>query len=86
MKVSMKVPTFDGEDFVFWKIRMKSYLMSIGLEVLELAKEGYDVPKTTPIEAEDMNIYWEHAKALNALQAGVSKKVLAKALSCTSAK
>ena len=48
MKVSMKVPTFDGEDFVFWNIRMKNYLMSIRLEVLALVEEGYDVPKVTP--------------------------------------
>ena len=33
-----------------------------------------------------MKKYWEYAKALNALQDGVSKKVLAKVLSCTSAK
>ena len=44
----MKVPTFDGEDFVFWKIGMKNYLISIGLEVWALVEEGYDVPKVTP--------------------------------------
>ena len=86
MKVSMKVPTFDGEDFVFWKIRMKRYLMSIGMEVWALVEEGYDVPKVTPIESEESKKYWEHSKALNTLQVGVSKTILAKVLTCTSAK
>ena len=84
MKISIRVPIFDGEYFAFWKIRMKIYLMSIGLELWELVEEGYDVPKNNPTEAKDENKYWEHAKALNTLQAGMSKKVLAKVVSCTS--
>ena len=86
MKMPIRVPIFDGEDFIFWKIRMKNYLMSIDLEVWALVEEGYDVPKTTPIEAEDRKKYWEHAKSLITLQAGVSKMVLTKVLSCTSEK
>ena len=68
MKMSIRVPIFDGEDHIFWKIRMKNYLMSIGLEVWALVEQGYDVPKFTPIEAEDRKKFWEHAKALNTLQ------------------
>ena len=86
MKISIRVPIFDGEYHVFWKTRMKNYMMSIGLEVWALVEEGYDFPKNTPTEAEDRKKYWEHAKALNILQAGVSKQVFAKVLSCTSAK
>jgi hypothetical protein len=60
--------------------------MSIGLEVWTLVENGYDVPKATPIEAEDNKFFWEHAKALNTLQAGLSKKILAKVLNCKNAK
>ena len=80
MKISIKVPIFDGEDHVFWNIRMKKYLMSIGLEVWELVEEGYNVPNFTPIEKGDMKKFWEHTKDLNTLQVGISKKVLAKVL------
>ncbi len=48
MNMSSKAPTFDEEKYAFYNIRMKSYLMSIGLDVWTLVKEGYDVPKTTP--------------------------------------
>ena len=51
--------------------------MSIGLEVWELVEEGYNVPKDTPTESEERKKFWEHAKALNTLHAGISKKVLA---------
>ena len=84
--MSIRVPIFDVEDHVFWKIRMKNYLISIGLEVWALVEEGYNVPKVTPIEAKDKNTFWEHAKALNTLQAGISKKVLAKVLTSKIAK
>ena len=60
--------------------------MSIGLEVWELVEEGYKVPEFTPTKEEERKIFWEHAKALNTLQAGISKKVLAKVLTCKSAK
>ena len=78
MNMSIRVPIFDGEDHVFWNIRMKNYLMTIGLEVWALVEEGYNVPKFTPTEAEERKKFWELSKALNTLQAGISKKVLAK--------
>ena len=53
MKKSIRVPIFDGEDHVFWNIRMKNYLISISLEVSELVEEGYKFPEVTPIEAKE---------------------------------
>jgi hypothetical protein len=60
--------------------------MSIGLEVWTLVEKGYDVPKAMPIEEEDKKNLWEHAKALNTLQVGLSKKILAKILNCNNKK
>jgi hypothetical protein len=60
--------------------------MSIGLEVWKLVEKGYDVPKSTPIEAKDKKKTWEHAKALNTLHIGLSKKILAKVLNYNNAK
>ena len=84
--MSIRGSIFDGEYLVLWKIRMKNYHISIGLEVFELVEEGYDVPKVTPTEEKDRKKFWEHAKALNTLQDGISKKVLAKVLTCKSEK
>jgi hypothetical protein len=65
---------------------MKSYLMSIVMEVWTLVEKGYDVPKSTPIATKDRKKNWEHAKSLNTLQSGPSKKILAKVLNCNNAK
>jgi hypothetical protein len=80
LNMSSKIPLFNGEDYVFWRIRMKSYLISIGLEVCTLVEKGYDVPKSTPIEAEDRKTFWEHENTLNTLQVGLSKKILSNVL------
>ena len=61
-------------------------MMSIGLEVWTLVEKGYDVPEVTPTEEEAKNKFWEHPKALNTLQTGLSKKVLDKLLSYGNAK
>ena len=65
---------------------MKSYLMSIGLEVQKIVEKVYDVPKVNPTREEDKKNFWEHAKALNTLQDGLEKKVLTKVLTYTNAK
>ena len=60
--------------------------MSIGPYLWALVLKEYKVPKAIPSEAKDKKKFWEHAKALNTLQVGLSKKVLAKVLTCDSAK
>ena len=86
IRVSSKIPMFEGDYYAFWSIKMKNYLMSIGLDVWALVLQEYKVLKSIPSEAEDTKKLWEHAKALNTLQVGLSKKVLAKVLTCDSAK
>ena len=86
MNMSIRVPIFDGEDHVFWNIRMKNYMISISLEVWELVEEGYKFPEVTPIEAKERKKLWEHEKALNTLQDGISKKVLVEVLTYKIAK
>ena len=68
----------------FGASKMKNYFMS--LDVWELVLRGYDVPGDIPSNSEEKKQFWDHAKALNTLQLSLSKKVLAKVLTCTNAK
>ena len=86
IRVSSKIPMFEGDDYAFWSIKMKNYLVSIGLDVQALVLQEYNIPKAIPSEAKDKKKFWEHAKALNTLQVGLSKNVLTKVLTCDSAK
>ncbi len=65
---------------------MKNYLMSIGLDVWLLVEEGDDVPEIIPTGTNSMKKYWHHVRALNTLQAGLSKTFVAKVISYVSAK
>ena len=86
MKISSKTPIFDGEDYLFWSVRMKNHLMSMGMDIWSLVEDGYDVPKTIPTGIDSKSKHWEHVKALNTFQSRLSKTVLAKSLNCVSAK
>jgi hypothetical protein len=41
-------PLFNGTNFSFWKIRMKTYLMSLGMEVWKILLDGYKIPLNLP--------------------------------------
>ena len=65
---------------------MKNYLMSLRPDVWELVVRGYVVPEDIPSNSEEKKQYWDHAKYLNTLKSSLSKKVLAKVLTRSSAK
>ena len=39
-----KIPVFAGEDYAFWKVRMRAFLQSMGAKVWEITKnQAYEV-------------------------------------------
>jgi hypothetical protein len=36
-----KPPLFDRTHFVFWKVRMRTYLMALGVDVWDVVETGY---------------------------------------------
>ena len=68
-----KIPVFAGEDYAYWKVRMRAFLQSMGAEVLEIIKnQAYEVfaVRTTPLQVSE---HEANAKAVNALFAGISR-------------
>ena len=43
-----KPPLFDGTIFSFWKIRMRTYLMALGVDVWDVVETGYTKPFVYP--------------------------------------
>ena len=37
-------PLFDGTNFSFWNVRMRSYLMALGADVWDVVETGYIMP------------------------------------------
>ena len=68
-----KIPVFSGEYYVYWKVRMRAFLQSMGAEVCDITKnQAYEVfaVRTTPLQVTE---HEANAKAINALFAGISR-------------
>ena len=39
-----KTPLFDGTYFFFWKVRMRTYIISLGVDVWDVVDTGYVNP------------------------------------------
>ena len=68
-----KIPVFFGEDYAYWKVRMRAFLQSLEAEVWDITKnQTYEVlaVRTIPLQVTE---HGANAKAVNALSAGVSR-------------
>jgi hypothetical protein len=36
-----KAPLFDGTNFSFWKVRIRTYIMDLGADVWDVVETGY---------------------------------------------
>jgi hypothetical protein len=69
-------PTFEGDDFLYWKIRMEAYLEAIDVGCLRAATQGLPTIKdpTNLIGDEEKYDRW-NAKAKNTLYQGLGKDI-----------
>ena len=65
--LSLRPPLFNGSNLLFWKIRTKAYLQSLGAEVWAIVEEGYWYPEIIPTDAAERKKYEINAKAVNVL-------------------
>eukprot|EP00253_Pinus_taeda_P001466 PITA_01466 len=66
-ETSMRPPIFDGTNFVYWKVRVTTYLQYLGTEVWDIIDTGYTFPSTTPTDLAEKKKYETNAKAVNTL-------------------
>jgi hypothetical protein len=67
-----KAPLFDGKNFSFWKIRMRTYLMSLGADVWDVIETGY--VKTVVLVSKDDNMdFIFNEKSMNATLNGLEE-------------
>lgn len=86
VKTSSKVPIYNGEDYAFWSIRMRSHILSIGLDVWMSIETRYIYPKSPPTDLEGIKQFGNNAKVVNAILAGLARTVFAKVMHCKTAK
>ena len=83
---SNKAPLFDGTNYAFWKIRMKTYLSALGFGTWDAVKKGYTPPPLGPSDEAGRKAFECDAKARNALMCGLVDSELVKVIACKSAK
>ncbi|KAH9659010.1 hypothetical protein KPL70_023699 [Citrus sinensis] len=90
-------PYFDGNDYPYWKTRMRIYLQALDYEIWEIVNDGHFMPLTKnkvgediPKPSRDWNEFEKrkaslNSKAMNALFCALDKKEFHRVSSCESA-
>jgi hypothetical protein len=83
---SNKALLFKGDNYALWSIRMRSYLMELGCDVLISLIKSYDVPKTSPSDTTAKKLCNDNSRVVNAILGGLENNVFVKVLHCKSEK
>ena len=63
----IRPPLFNRNNLIFWRIRTRSYIQSLGADVWAIVEGGYQYPASVPTDATTRKNYETNAKAVNAL-------------------
>ena len=83
---SSKILVLDGTNYVFWKVSMEAYWMSLGVDAWIFVLVDYIVPETPPKSTNDKKIYGNNEKEKSAILFGLNQYDLVKVIQCKSAK
>jgi hypothetical protein len=72
-------PLFDGTNFSFWKIRMRTHLMSLGADVWDVVETGYVKPVVLASKGDNMEFSF-NAKEMNAILSGLAEAEFVKVM------
>ena len=80
-----KAPFFTSANYAFWKIRMRAYIMSLGIEFWAAVQFGC-APKATDLEIEAKQEFVANEKAMNAILSGLCEAEFIKIMHSKTAK
>jgi hypothetical protein len=78
-------PLFDQTNFAFWKIRMRTHLMSLGVDVWDVVETRY-VKLVVLASKDDKMEFSFNEKAMNAILNGLAEAYFVKVMHCDSTK
>jgi hypothetical protein len=80
-----KPPLFDGTNFSFWKVRMRTYLMALGDDVWDVVETGYTKPVVLASKDDKLEFSF-NAKGMNAILNGLAEAEFVKVMHLETAK
>ena len=75
---SIRPPIFNGRNLVYWKIRTRAYLQSLGADVWEIVEGRYQFPAAIPTDSAGKKLYKTNAKDFNTLLGSLSESEFVK--------
>ena len=78
-----KPPLFTGENYVYWSVRMRCHLMSLGWQVWDAAEKEFTIGDQYPTDIVELGQYEGNAKSLNQILSGLANIVFTKVMQCT---
>src|SRR3954462_12476523 len=84
---TQRPPLFDGNNYNYWKCRMRIYLQSFNLEIWQIVESAY-TPPTTPVgqwSTEEKKSMQTNAKAMNALFCALERNEFNRVSNCQTA-
>jgi hypothetical protein len=80
------IPQFDGNKYVFWSIRMKTYIQAQGFQFWQSIVDGYTTPTIPPTNDKVVKLSENNSKSKTTLLNGLSDTVFTKVSHCKFAK
>jgi hypothetical protein len=80
-----KAPLFNGTNFSFWKVRMRTYIMALGADVWDVVETGYVKPVVLANKDDKLEFSF-NAKAMNAILSGLAEEEFVKVMHLETAK
>ena len=77
-ETSIHPPLFNGSNLVFWKVRTRAYLQSLGADVWGIIEGGHQYPSSIPTDEVEKKKYETNAKAVNTLLGSLEKSKFVK--------
>jgi hypothetical protein len=78
-------PMFNGTNFGFWKVRMRTYIMALGADVRDVVETGYVKPFVLANKDDKLEFSF-NAKAMNVIMSGLAEAEFVKFMHLESAK
>jgi hypothetical protein len=78
-------PLFDGMNFPFWKVRMRTYLMALGADVWDVVETGYIKPIVLASKDDKLEFSF-NAKGMNSILNGLAEAEFVKVMHLQTAK
>jgi hypothetical protein len=83
---SNEAPLLKGNDYAFWSIRMRIYLMDFGFDVWISMVNGYTTPTTAPSNVVVKKLCNDNSRVVNAIMGGLANSIFVKVIHCKSTK